>query len=242
MPSRCLRRLIVVVAFQSLFLVGPVAFGQGLPTAPSPAKDTALRPGQIDVRRSRVFARVDKTGLGHEHAIEGRVKEGEIRLGAAQDAGTILFDMRSFRADTTLARKYIGLEGETSASTQQQVNANMLGEAVLNARKYPTATFAVASALPLDKKSRRGNSLYRLKGEFTLHGTTRPLQVNAEIVETKDRTRVRGGFRIKQTDYGITPYSKAFGAIGVADQMTIYGEFYTGRIPTTAQNRKPSQR
>ena len=40
------------------------------------------------------------------------------------------------------------------------------------------------------------------------------------------QTRVRGAFRVKQTDFGITPFSKAFGTIGVADTLVIYGELY----------------
>ena len=32
-----------------------------------------------------------------------------------------------------------------------------------------------------------------------------------------------GGFAILQTQYGIRPFSKAFGAVGVTDQLTIHG-------------------
>jgi hypothetical protein len=32
-----------------------------------------------------------------------------------------------------------------------------------------------------------------------------------------------------QTQFGITPYSKAFGAIGVADKLTIYGEIHIAK-------------
>jgi polyisoprenoid-binding protein YceI len=186
-------------------------------------------PGAIDTVASRAYVHVGKTGFGHEHAVAGYLKEGVIHLGAAQNAGTVVFDMRRFAADTTEARRYIGLEGTTSASTQQQVNENMLGQDVLNVTMYPTATFRVQSALPLQGTSAGGHRQYRLSGQFTLHGTTRPLVVDAEAIDTGASVRLRGAFAISQTQFGITPYSKAFGAIGVADKLTIYGEIYVAK-------------
>ncbi len=189
---------------------------------------TILQPWQIDVQKSRAFARVAKTGLGHDHAIEGRIAGGSIQLGARQNAGSLVFDMTSYRADTALARQYIGLEGTTSESTQQQTNANMLGPAVLDVQKYPTSTFAIDSAVPMPTKSAAGHSVYKLRGNFTLHGNTRPLEMNAEVIQEQDRLHLRGGFNIKQTDFGMKPFKKALGAVGVADQMTIFGEIYLG--------------
>ncbi len=197
--------------------------------------ESALRRGQVDISLSRVFARVGKTGLGHEHAIEGRIRDGQILLGTKENAGQIVFDMKSFRADSANARQYIGLSGQTGASTQRQVNANMFGKDVLNVAQFPVATYAIVSALPAQAKSRDGHPMYRLNGEFTLHGTTRPLEMNVEVLAENDRTHLRGAFRMKQTDFGITPYSKAFGSIGVADQLTIYGEIYIGNAKNVAQ-------
>ena len=196
---------------------------QPLQAAP---KTTTLKPGQIDVQMSRAFAKVTQTGLGHDHAIEGRLMGGVIQLGAQQNAGSLVFDMTSYRADTAAARKYIGLAGTTSPSTQQQTNTNMLGASVLDVRKYPTSTFVIDSALLIPGKSRDGHPRYKLAGNFTLHGTTRPLAMNAEVIQEQDRLHLRGGFNINQTNFGITPFKKAFGAVGVADQMTIYGEVY----------------
>ena len=48
----------------------------------------AMSPGEIDTDRSRAYVYVDKTGLGHEHGIEGKIKSGLIKVGAKTDAGT----------------------------------------------------------------------------------------------------------------------------------------------------------
>src|SRR6266481_6417029 len=45
----------------------------------SPAKP-ALKPGQIDVQKSRVYVYVGKKGLGHVHGVEGQIKSGSINV------------------------------------------------------------------------------------------------------------------------------------------------------------------
>ncbi|MGH7134809.1 MAG: hypothetical protein ACREHD_03665, partial [Pirellulales bacterium] len=52
----------------------------------------------------------------------------------------------------------------------------------------------------------------------------RPVTVDAEATQTSAGIHLSGSFVIKQTDYGIRPFSKAFGAVGVTDELTIYGE------------------
>lgn len=109
----------------------------------------------VDLVTSRVYVLVDKTGLGHEHAVIGRLRSGHVHVGAAAQAGTLVFDMRSFQADTTPARKDLGLPGETDPDTQRQVNENMLGPAVLHVARHPTATLTIESALRRDGNLRQ---------------------------------------------------------------------------------------
>ena len=116
---------------------------------PAASAANEISPGQIDSRASRVFIMVGKTGLGHEHGIEGRIKSGFVTLGAPTNAGHIVFDATTFQADTPEARQRVGLEGTTDADTQRQVNANMLGAGVLDVKRYPIATFKIHSSLPL---------------------------------------------------------------------------------------------
>lgn len=181
---------------------------------------------QVDVVKSRVYTFVGKTGLGHEHGIEGRIKSGHLTLDTDTNAGQIIFDMTTFDADTDAARRYVGLSGSTDASTRQQVNTNMRGAAVLNVRRFPTATFQVVSAKSLEKLSPRKLPLYELAGQFTLHGVTRPLTVQAEVQDQENAWHIRGNFTILQRQFGITPYSKAFGAVGVTNALRIYGDLY----------------
>jgi len=190
------------------------------------AKAEQLEPHQISVQKSRVYIFVDKTGLGHPHGVEGRLKSGSLKLGAGEEAGELVFDMNSFDADTDAARRYVGLSGSTDASTRRQVNDNMKNTSILNVGQFPTATFAIKSATLLEKKSRTGAPLYELTGEFTLRGKTRPIKLEAEAEQKDNMTHVHGRFAILQTQYGITPFRKALGAVGVADQLIIHGDLW----------------
>ncbi|HEY1068633.1 MAG TPA: YceI family protein [Pirellulales bacterium] len=185
-----------------------------------------VAPGTIDAARSRVYVRVEKSGFGHTHGIAGKLKSGTIALGAPQKAGEMIFDVAGFQADTKAAREYVGLEGETDAGTRQQVNENMLGEKVLNATQYPTASFVIDSAQPLAPEKAGGLERCKLSGKFTLRGVERPLEIIANVARRREGVHLQGAFKIKQTDYGMTPFSKGFGLVGVADELTIWGDIW----------------
>src|SRR3954471_21839694 len=55
-------------------------------------------------------------------------------------------------------------------------------------------------------------------GELTLNGATRPLTVDAAHDAGGD---LNGRAVVKQSDWGMTPYSALFGALKVADEVTI---------------------
>ncbi len=204
-----------------------------------------LLPGEVHPGNTRIYVHVFKAGsLGHEHAVVGRVKEGVIHLGATHDAGHVDADLTSFVADVDYARKLLGLPGETDADTQKKVNANMLGEEVLNVLRFPTARGDITSARLLPQPSANGLPQYLLEGELTLHGVTKKMSVVAEAAEQNGWVRLRGHVSLKQSDFGMQPYTAMLGAIGVADQLELYGEAYIvkeGNIPPPVAPAAPPQ-
>ncbi|MBW3600385.1 MAG: YceI family protein [Planctomycetes bacterium] len=185
--------------------------------------------GEVDLEKSQAIIFVDKTGFGHQHAVVGKLLESQVRLGARESAGRIVFDMTSFVADPPEARRYLGLEGEIDEGTRKKVTSSMLGRKVLDVKNYPTAVFEINSATIMPQRSRQGHPRYSLQGEFTLHGVTQPLTIQADAVPAGDRIRLRGGFYLTQTQYGITPFTAAFGTVGVKDRLTVYGEIYVAK-------------
>lgn len=188
--------------------------------------DVLAQSGTVVLEQSRVYVFVGKKGAGHEHGVEGRVAAGEIHLDRAQQSGGLTFDLRSFAADTSNARRFFNMPGETDADTQTQVNNNMHGAAVLNVAQFPTAEFVITQCRVLPAEAGRQGQSYQLDGELTLHGAKRAVQIVASAESVQGMIRLRGRFALKQTDYGIKPFSKFLGAVGVADELTIYGDIW----------------
>jgi polyisoprenoid-binding protein YceI len=129
----------------------------------------------------------------------------------------------SRNADTEAARKYVKLDPEFDQN-KDEINSTMKGKAVLDVAKHPTATFEIDSAQESAKQGEDGAKAYELKGNLTLHGKSKPLTVIAKAAEEKDgRVRLTGDFKIKQSDFGIKPYSAGFGLAAVTDELVIYG-------------------
>lgn len=189
-----------------------------------------VKSGQVELANSHVYIHVYKSKIGHEHAIIGNLQSGDMRLAAADnpqvEPGTLVFDMNSFDADTAAARRYIGIPDSIDENTRKQVNQNMLGKEVLDVRSFPTARLAIKKITRLSGQSERGLPQMTIDGDFTLHGVTKPIRFNVDVEEVKGWQRVRGAFAIQQTQFGIKPYSKMFGTIGVADKLDIYGDLF----------------
>lgn len=215
---------LILMAGAVTTLIRPPAFAQQSTSREKRSEEAPLKPGDIDAEKSRVYVLVGKKGLGHEHGVEGRIKSGSIRLNADKDPGTIEFDMESFLADTDEARKYVELKGNVSESTRDRVTKAMLGPDVLDVEEFPTARFKIKSR-QLIKSKKDGDSVV-LKGEFTLHGKEQPLSVTAKIEKASGRSHLSGSFTILQSDFGITPYKAAFGAVAVTDELKIFGDLW----------------
>jgi polyisoprenoid-binding protein YceI len=235
-----MRYFLFAVAILGLQAVGGALLAQSpaLTATHADPQAPSYAAGDIYLDASRVYVKVDKKGLGHVHGVVGRIASGTLHLGEAENAGQVVFDLTTFRADTPAARKYVGLEGESSESTQAEVTSNMLGENILHVERFATATFTIKSALPAAQPSHDGLPQYELIGSLELHGATVPVRFLVEVQPKNGWHHVRGGVPLKQTDFGITPFSKAFGAIGVADTVQVWGDIWVA--PSAGMAQQPA--
>jgi polyisoprenoid-binding protein YceI len=184
---------------------------------------------EVDIDSSRVFVKVGSaTRLGHPHGVEAKLKSGKITLGAG---GELAFDMKSFKADTQEARKKVGLEGKKISDNEaKKVNETMRSADVLDVEKFPTAVYKIIAIKPSEKQEAGAPGVYEVNGRFTLHGAEQPLKFKAKLEQTKKEGALKliGSFIIKQTAYGMTPYSAAGGLAKVADELEIVGELTLG--------------
>ena len=69
-----------------------------------------------------------------------------------------------------------------------------------------------------------------LTGALTIGGQTRPASVEVDL-EAADGLRTHRVVQIRQTDFGIKPYSALMGMLKVADQLEVA---FDGRLPSGA--------
>ncbi|MEM8944995.1 MAG: YceI family protein [Planctomycetota bacterium] len=171
--------------------------------------------------------------MGHSHGMEARLSRGHLVPGANRNAGQLVIDMKSFDADTPLARQVVGIKGESANWMRKQVSKEMHGSKVLNSSTFPIATFDIASCTSVGVSREAGLPSYELAGNLTLCGQTKTITIPVTVEQSNDWLHLTGRFSFKQSDFGIKPLSKGFGAIGVADELTVFGDLW---IAPTAES------
>lgn len=79
----------------------------------------------------------------------------------------------------------------------------------------PKATFASSGVIPSAAGPAAGGTI---EGTLTLNGTSRPVRL---VVTSLAPGQYRGSLPVRQTDFGITPYSGFFGALKLRDEVTV---------------------
>jgi polyisoprenoid-binding protein YceI len=153
----------------------------------------------IDLERSQITVHVGKAGLfsmaGHEHQVRAPLAEG-----ALDDSATpkIRFIVESAKL-TVLPEK-----------DQAQVQADMQKK-VLDSERFPEIRFESTGI------RKTGQHTWKVTGNLTLHGRTRPVTAEVDLREGA----YRGNTTLKQTDYGIQPIAVAGGTVKVKDELKI---------------------
>jgi polyisoprenoid-binding protein YceI len=185
-------------------------------TALSLTSDVAATPRtfMVEPDRSRALIDVGKTGAfsfaGHTHEVEAPITSGVINLDSDDPShGDV-------RLEFNAAAMHLTGKGEP-ADDVPKVTAAMLGEMVLDVKRYPGITFE--STRVSGKPSGTGFDL-SVTGRLTIRGTTQTVTAPVAVQIAADRLTATGKFVIKQTDYGIMPISVG-GVVKVKNELTI---------------------
>ncbi|MEI9976243.1 MAG: YceI family protein [Ignavibacteriota bacterium] len=161
------------------------------------------QPRTIDAAKSTMTIHVYKTGmlsaLGHDHEIS-----------AALASGTV--DIAERKVELTVNAATLRVQDpKASGKDREEVQANMLGAAVLDVENHKEIRFHSTAADPA------GPGIWKLRGDLTLRGTTHPVALD---VHERDGHYV-GTCRLNVTDFDIKPIKAAGGAIRVKDEIAI---------------------
>jgi hypothetical protein len=66
-----------------------------------------------------------------------------------------------------------------------------------------------------------------------------PIRVVAEAQDKNGWTHLRGGFSMLQSQFGITTFTKAFGAVGVADELRVWGDVWIAKQRQVVSRQNP---
>jgi polyisoprenoid-binding protein YceI len=170
----------------------------------------------LEPAHSRLTIRVGKAGVfgfaGHEHEVAAGAFRGTATFDPeqlAQSSVDLTFDAGALRVTG---------QGEPPADVPQ-VQAAMVGATCLDAGRFPAIRFVSTSVVAAGAAGPTGGD-FVLRGVLTLHGVTRPLTVRVHLDVTGQTLEATGATTLKQTDFGITPISKA-GVVKVKDELTL---------------------
>ncbi len=158
--------------------------------------------GVLSIRTTRQGA---ASKAGHDLRIEVGSWEAELRLAdpAEQSAMTLVADSRSLRVvEGTGGIK--SLTGDDKENIQKTINDDVLKGCAIEFRSS-------------DVQTAPGGGL-NVSGQLDLNGKQAPVTFGLAL---GDDGRVSGGATVKQTAFGMKPYSALFGALKVADEVTV---------------------
>jgi hypothetical protein len=224
---KCLRLTFVAVAVA-------VASCRGAPSRPdagSGVDDPALAhyraalPGDgalyaLDAAASQVTIYVFRGGAaakyGHNHVLAAPQLEGQVRVGESlRDARfSLRFRLDQLQVDDAALRRRTGgsFAGERSAADIDGTQRNMLkGFDAAQGADVVINSVAVAGDWPI--------AVARVA--ITLHGVTREQTLPLHVERVDDRLRVTGTFALRQTDFGVQPFSILGGALSVQDEIAV---------------------
>ena len=180
----------------------------------------ALQPGthSLGPENSTLSVRTGRTGAaakaGHDLLIDVTSWQATLEVGEDPARTSIVLD-----ADAGSLRVREGTGGiqalgdDDKASIQQTIDEEVLKRQAIEFRSTAVEADADGSRLSV-------------RGELTLVGTAAPIAFDLTVGEDG---KLSGSAVVKQTDWGIKPYSTLFGALKVADEVEVVLE--------TAQSR-----
>ncbi len=172
----------------------------------------SIKPGTYELgpHNARLVVDTSRSGgaakAGHDLTLEVTSWAGTIQLGAEPNGTSV-----TLHADGSSLRVREGrggikkLDEDDKENIQQTIDDDVLRSTPIDFR---------SSAVEGDSESSR----LLVRGELEFAGRTNPIAFDLDLAQDG---HITGSATVKQSDWGIKPYSALFGALKVADEVTV---------------------
>jgi len=179
---------------------------------------------RIDTAKSTFMVHANRTGplwfKGHSHRIAVRDFSGEASLTPnVLNPASLLMTVRAASLEET---------DPVFTPVQKEIINKELDEIVLESAKYPEISFkstAVTASL-----LRAGSSDVKIKGDLTLHGVTRSIEIPATVSVDGNTMRASGRFEIDRKDFNIKATNAFYGLVRVKHDLKFEFDIVAKRI------------
>ncbi len=152
------------------------------------------------------------SALGHDHEIGVKSFSGRVIVPeAGASGGALELDVE--------AKSLAVLDKKVSEEDRKKIFDAMHNE-VLESAKHQKITFKSVSVSDVKQTGDNAYS-FTLNGDLTLRGVTKRIAAPVALTITPQQLRATGKYTLKQTDYGIKPYSAAGGTIKVKNEVIV---------------------
>jgi len=214
----CVAALSLLAACQTVSTPSGSSAPNGAISAPAPDAVHYT----VDAAHSEVRFLVYKAGalaaFGHDHTVDAQGFKGDVYLAPTFSASSfsLTLPVAGFVVDDPASRQVEGPDfaKQPSAGAVQGTTTNMLGPGTLDAAKYPEVLIQTVRISGSEDK-------VEVTVRITLHGTARDLKLPITLDRTGDDLTASGSFDLRQSDFGITPFSAVGGGLQVADTLKV---------------------
>ncbi len=147
------------------------------------------------------------SAVGHD--VKLRVSRFSITFDADEPSATATFDPRSIVAVCAIKNGEDDLAA-LSAKDLETING-YVNKDILRTSRHPEITFETSDMYD------EGDGSWEIEGDLSLHGSTRPLTISAEL----DGDHIVGELTLNQPAFGIKPFKAMMGALKIRPDVTI---------------------
>ncbi len=156
-------------------------------------------------------------GLSHDHVVVATGWTGSVTWDAADlSACSVSIDVpvSGLSVDPGSARDWEGLEDETDEGDRESIRDNLRGSRQLDMSSYSTIEYRSTSC------SAGSGDIVNVSGNLTVHGISKTMVVPMTIRQDEGSFGATGRFEATHADFGMSPFSAAFGAMRNDEQLS----------------------